>query len=181
MKIPDKIRIQGMEYGIEQVAGLSNGINRLLGEVQHATLRIRLDAEQEPQRAAVTLWHEILHAVIEHAGLDLGTDVEERVADTMAFGVYQILEDNIERLYPSVASLPSAEGVEASAGSGTPSVGCADSSGCGARNSLLAYARRISTAAPPYCSLYPPQAAHANVPPQRGSQGAVLANVTPRA
>ena len=120
MKIPDKIRIQGMEYGIEQVAGLSNGINRLLGEIQHTTLRIRLDIEQEPQRAAVTLWHEMIHAVIEHAGLDLGSDVEERVADTVAFGVYQILEDNIERLYPSVASLPSAEGVEASAGSGPP-------------------------------------------------------------
>ena len=52
----------------------------------------------------------------------------------------------------------------------TPSVGCADSSGCGARNSLLAYAHRISTAAPPFCSLYPPQAALANVPPKGGAK-----------
>ena len=56
-------------------------------------------------------------------------------------------------------------------GVGTPSVSFADSSGCGARNSLLAYARRISTAAPPYCSLYPPQAALANVPPKGAPRG----------
>ena len=35
---------------------------------------------------------------------------------------------------------------------------------CGTRNSLLAYAHRISTAATPFYSLYPPPAALANVP-----------------
>ena len=37
-------------------------------------------------------------------------------------------------------------------------------SGCGARNFLLAYAHKISTAAPPFCSLLSPLAALANVP-----------------
>jgi len=35
---------------------------------------------------------------------------------------------------------------------------------CGAQNLLLAFARQILTAAAPYCSLYPPLAALANVP-----------------
>ena len=39
-----------------------------------------------------------------------------------------------------------------------------DSSCCGAQNSLLAYAHRILTAATPFCSLFPPLAALANVP-----------------
>ena len=101
MNIPDKIRIQGLEYRVEWVPVLSDGINRLLGEIRHTELRIRLDAEQNQQRAAVTLWHEIVHAVIEQSGLNLG-DMEERVADTMAFAVYQILEDNVGRLWPEV-------------------------------------------------------------------------------
>ncbi len=37
-------------------------------------------------------------------------------------------------------------------------------SGCGVQNSLLASAHRILTAAPPFCSLHPPQAALTNVP-----------------
>ena len=40
----------------------------------------------------------------------------------------------------------------------------ADSSCCGAQNSLLACAHRILTAATPFCSLLPPLAALANVP-----------------
>lgn len=113
MNIPNKIRIQGLEYRVEWVPVLSNGINRLLGEILHTELRIRLDAEQDSQRAAVTLWHEIVHAVIEQNGLELG-DMEERVAVTMAFAMYQILEDNAGRFWPGE----------------NPSVGCADSSRC---------------------------------------------------
>ena len=40
----------------------------------------------------------------------------------------------------------------------------ADSSCCGAQNSLLACAHRILTAATPFCSLLPPLAALANIP-----------------
>ena len=40
----------------------------------------------------------------------------------------------------------------------------ADSSCCGTQNSLLAYAHRILTTATPFCSLFPPLAALANVP-----------------
>ena len=36
---------------------------------------------------------------------------------------------------------------------------------CGARNLLFAFARQISTAATPYCSLYPPPAAKSKRPP----------------
>ena len=139
MNIPDKIRIQGLEYRVEWVPVLSDGINRLLGEIRHTELRIRLDAEQNQQRAAVTLWHEIVHAVIEQSGLNLG-DMEERVADTMAFAVYQILEDNVGRLWPEAGGAAAAgETIPQSAAptapfaqgsqrcGGTPSVSCADS------------------------------------------------------
>ena len=47
-------------------------------------------------------------------------------------------------------------------------------SGCGARNFLLAFAHKISTAAPPFCSLHPPQAALANVPLTEGGRSAAL-------
>lgn len=98
MNIPNKVRIQGLEYSVEQIYGLSDGAKVLTGEIWHMMLRIRLQSEQAPQRAAVTLWHEILHAVIEQNGLEL--EDEEHVVDTLAFAVYQILEDNVERFYP---------------------------------------------------------------------------------
>nr|DAH12382.1 MAG TPA: putative metallopeptidase [Bacteriophage sp.] len=98
MNIPNKVRIQGLEYSVEQIYGLSDGAKVLAGEIWHMELRIRLQSEQAPQRAAVTLWHEILHAVVEQNGLKL--EDEEHVVDTLAFAVHQILEDNVERFYP---------------------------------------------------------------------------------
>ena len=49
--------------------------------------------------------------------------------------------------------------------------------GHGAQNSLLAIAHRILTAATPFCSLFPPLAALANVPASLSATGALVATI----
>ena len=51
--------------------------------------------------------------------------------------------------------------------------------GHGAQNSLLAIAHRILTAATPFCSLFPPLAALANVPASLSATGALVATIPP--
>ena len=51
--------------------------------------------------------------------------------------------------------------------------------GHGAQNSLLAIAHRILTAATPFCSLFPPLAALANVPASLSAAGAIVATLPP--
>jgi hypothetical protein len=41
----------------------------------------------------VTLWHEILHVICSQADINLGEE-EEQVVDKIAYGIYQVLQDN---------------------------------------------------------------------------------------
>jgi hypothetical protein len=101
MKIPEYIRISGIEYSINLVPDLNDGRNVLLGEISHGRAEILIKGnEHNYQRQCVTLWHEIFHAIQDIAGLSLGEDKdEEHIIDTFAFAVYQILQDNGRRLF----------------------------------------------------------------------------------
>lgn len=52
------------------------------------------------QKRCVTLLHEILHGVREHAGLEI--ENEEVIVDMFAKGLYQVLQDNGQRLFDIV-------------------------------------------------------------------------------
>jgi hypothetical protein len=100
MKIPEKIRIWGIEYTVDVKDVLTDGGAKVLyGDVDYGRSAIHLNSDcQNHQRMCVTLWHEIFHAVAEMNGLELGGR-EERIIDAFAFGVYQILQDNGNRLF----------------------------------------------------------------------------------
>ncbi|MBE6985960.1 MAG: hypothetical protein E7433_00850 [Ruminococcaceae bacterium] len=51
----------------------------------------------EHQRRCITLWHEILHGIRNHAGLEI--ENEEEIVDMFARGIYQVLQDNGSRLF----------------------------------------------------------------------------------
>ncbi len=44
-----------------------------------------------------TLWHEILHGIREHAGLEI--ENEEAIVDMYSKGIYQVLQDNGGRFF----------------------------------------------------------------------------------
>ena len=98
MKIPNKIRINGIDYAIESPKHLDNGKWLLAGQVSYHESKIRIKATHEHQYRCVSLWHEILHAIVFSTGLELGKN-EEKIIETFAYGVYQVLQDNGKSLF----------------------------------------------------------------------------------
>jgi hypothetical protein len=98
MKIPETIRIGGIDYDIKKVQNLNNREKLLRGNITYADSTIRISASDGHQYQCVTLWHEMLHAISAHANLNLGKN-EEQIIDTFAYGIYQVLQDNGKKLF----------------------------------------------------------------------------------
>lgn len=98
MKIPNKIRINGIDYAIESPKHLDNGERLLAGQVSYCESKIKIKATHEHQYRCVSLWHEILHAIAFSTGLELGEN-EEKIIDTLAYGINQVIQDNKESLF----------------------------------------------------------------------------------
>ena len=98
MKIPETVRIGGIDYRIEQADGLNNGREVLDGRMDAFDSVIKLTTENGHQHRCIILWHEMLHAIAVHASLELG-DKTELIIDTFAYGIYQILQDNARKLF----------------------------------------------------------------------------------
>lgn len=98
MKIPNKIRINGIDYAIENPKYLDNGERLLAGQVSYCESKIKIKATHEHQYRCVSLWHEILHAIAFSTGLELGEN-EEKIIDTLAYGINQVIQDNKNNLF----------------------------------------------------------------------------------
>lgn len=99
MKIPDSIRIHGVEYTVKYTDSLNNGINVCYGHIDYENSCIELSATHgtEHQKRCQVLWHEILHGIREQNGMTV--ENEEAVVDMFARGIYQVLQDNGARLF----------------------------------------------------------------------------------
>lgn len=99
MKIPESVRIAGVEYKVEVVPALMNGATAAYGHIDYENSRIELSDSfgVEHQKRCLILWHEILHGIIDASGLDIKH--EERVVEMFARGIYQVLQDNGARLF----------------------------------------------------------------------------------
>lgn len=99
MKIPESIRIGGVEYPIRYVPHLHHDNALAYGRISYDDCCIELsdtDGTAHEKRCK-TLWHEILHGIREHAGLEIKN--EEEVIDMFAKGIYQVLQDNGKRFF----------------------------------------------------------------------------------
>lgn len=99
MKIPDSIRIGGVEYLVEHVDYLNNGVNMAYGHIDYDNGKIELSstAGNSHERQCITLWHEILHGIRNHACLEI--ENEEQVVDVLSRGIYQVLQDNGRKFF----------------------------------------------------------------------------------
>jgi hypothetical protein len=98
MKIPESVRIGGVDYKIEFVPDLNDGECVIYGHIHYGESKIKINStNQEHQHKCVALWHEILHGLIEHANLRI--DDEEQIVNVLAKGIYQVLQDNAKKFF----------------------------------------------------------------------------------
>ena len=102
MKIPESVRIGGIEHTVVRERRLNNGENLLCGQIRYMDCRITIEAECSHEYACLTLWHEILHGIENQMQLDLGGN-GEHIIEAFARGVYQVLQDNGGRLFDLTA------------------------------------------------------------------------------
>lgn len=98
MKIPEQIRIGGIEYQIVHESRMNDGRVLLAGQIRYMECQIALAEECSHEYKCLSLWHEIMHGIEEQSQIALGED-RERIIEAFARGVYQVLQDNGRRLY----------------------------------------------------------------------------------
>lgn len=94
MKIPEKIRIDTVDYTVE-VAPETIVLNarQCKGMVDYEYHNIQIDNSlQDEQGTLQTLWHEIFHAIINERDIDI--EDEEDLVDKLALGIIQLIRDN---------------------------------------------------------------------------------------
>ena len=99
MKIPDSVRIAGVEYEVVLVPNLMNGATAAYGHIDYEKSLIELSdtSGTEHQKRCQILWHEILHGIRENNGMEI--ENEEEVVNMFAKGIYQVLQDTGTRLF----------------------------------------------------------------------------------
>lgn len=99
MKIPESVRIGGVEYEIEYVENLRQGSRLLYGQIDFENDKLRLSTSDGVghQHRCITLLHEVLHGIREHSCMEI--ENEEEVVEMFSKGLYQFLQDNGCRLF----------------------------------------------------------------------------------
>lgn len=94
MNIPQKVKIMGMNYDVEQVEYISRE-ELLVAKIDYLKQKIYLlsDAGQEKKEQA--LFHEMLHGIFNALGLDY---TDEQLIQSVACALHQVLVDNKELL-----------------------------------------------------------------------------------
>lgn len=105
MKIPEFIRLNGIDYKICMKKGLNDGVHMADGLFDAPSATIYIDPEQRNhQQQCITLLHEICHAILFEYHVDLADQNmlpkdDEVLAETIARGMYQFLQDNARKLF----------------------------------------------------------------------------------
>lgn len=99
MKIPESVRIAGVEYKVILVPNLMNGATAAYGYIDYENSVISLSDTfgTGHQKRCQILLHEILHGIREHNGMEI--ENEEAIVDMFAKGIYQVLQDNGARFF----------------------------------------------------------------------------------
>ena len=105
MKIPEKIRIGGVEFAVVIERRMNDGQRMLAGQIRYTECQIAIAEESSHEQRCLTMWHEIMHGIEEQMQIELG-DQRERVIEAFARGVYQVLQDNEGRLFDLEKRIP---------------------------------------------------------------------------
>lgn len=92
-KIVGHVKIGAIVYEVLEHDSLQNDDgNDCYGETLHHLQQINLWSQVSPASKYVTLWEEIIHAILINAGYN--GDHDERMVSALAHGIAQVLIDN---------------------------------------------------------------------------------------
>lgn len=93
MKLPNKVRIMGVDWTIEEHTDAELSERAKYGETIHGLKLIKVDIKTHPSKVRETLLHELIHAVTESM-TDQDTCLSEFQVRVTANGLRQIFADN---------------------------------------------------------------------------------------
>lgn len=100
MKIPESVRIAGVEYPVKVMEFVHDDSRLCYGQVFYSGCRIEISTNgTSHEHRCVTLWHEIVHTIIDNAEFEVPEDKEETFVTILSRGIYQVLQDNGGRLF----------------------------------------------------------------------------------
>jgi hypothetical protein len=75
------------------VPGLTDNdkITKLNGHIKYNDCQICVEAEMSPQAKRQTIWHEIVHGILTHAGME---KQDESMIDAIAYGIMDVIQNN---------------------------------------------------------------------------------------
>lgn len=96
MKLPKTIQIGCVTYTVKQLDDLhkvdTDGVKKWLhGHILLADAEIRVANDQSDDIKLVTVWHEILHGILNNAGQD---EQPEALMEALSFGLVKLIQDN---------------------------------------------------------------------------------------
>lgn len=96
MTIPLEIRIGGVTYAVYLRNDLMDGDDPLRGHIKMDYCEILLERDMNPQMQLITLWHEVIHGILEAAGF---SEHDEEIIRALGYGIVQVLRDNPDLRY----------------------------------------------------------------------------------
>lgn len=85
------VKVGGILYEVETIFNLYDGKDELDGWICYDESKIKLEAKLSNQLRRVVLWHEIIHAILTHAGY---TKHSEQMIEALSHGIVMVLRDN---------------------------------------------------------------------------------------
>jgi hypothetical protein len=110
--LPDKITIGCYDYKVvetEEVLLIDNRKCRGTIGYLDQTIKISNDSDLSEQSKEQTLWHEIVHGIINYRNLDISKSDEESIVDEIATGLYLLCKQN--GLLPGQKQNPPSDGL----------------------------------------------------------------------
>ena len=83
MKIPESVRIGGVEYAVNYVDHLAHDATLAYGHIiwDDSVIELSGTVGTSHQKRCMTLWHEIIHGIVEHANISIADSDEEAIVD----------------------------------------------------------------------------------------------------
>lgn len=96
---PKTIKILDVTYTVEYVDKPSEvdifKRESMFGQIDYWTRSIRIfDKDRSDQDVQRTIWHEILHGIVEQIHIKWATDSDEDIVDRLALGINSVCHDN---------------------------------------------------------------------------------------